>query len=89
MIFSVMLKYVNLGSRDAVEASADPISALIAKDMAAESTFAMPITRDLSDGKRLALQLWLYLVKNKYQVATLSLADIGNPATKTVKGSTY
>jgi hypothetical protein len=77
MIFSVMLEYVNLGSRDAVEASADRVAALIAKSMAAESTIAMPITRDLSDGKRTALQLWLYLVKNKYQAPLLSLAVLG------------
>lgn len=76
MMFSVMLQYINLGSRDAVEKSAGAIAALIAKSMAAESTMAMPITRDLSDGKRTVLQLWLYLVNNQYNVPTLSLADL-------------
>jgi hypothetical protein len=89
MIFSVMLEYVNLGSRDAVEASAGRISALIAKDVAAESTVAMPVTRDLSDGKRAALRLWLYLVKNKYQVDHLSLAALGDSRKgETAKGQT-
>jgi hypothetical protein len=76
MMFSVMLQYINLGSRDAVEKSAGAIAALITKDVAAESTMAMPITRDLSGGKRTVLQLWLYLVNNKYSVPTLSLADL-------------
>jgi hypothetical protein len=76
MIFSVMLQYINLGSRDAVEKSAGAISALIGKSVAAESTMAMPITRDLSDGKRTVLQLWLYLVNNQYNVPKLSLADL-------------
>ncbi len=89
MIFSIMLKYINLGSRDAVEKSADAIASLIAKEVAAESTMAMPITRDLSDGKRTALQLWLYLVNNNYQVATLSLTDLANNGkTGTLKGQT-
>ena len=80
MIFSVMLKYINLGSRDAVEKSAAAIAALIAKDVAAESTMAMPITRDLSSGKRTTLQLWLYLVNNQYNVPALSLADLKGQA---------
>jgi len=80
MIFSVMLKYINLGSRDAVEKSAAAIAALIAKDVAAESTMAMPITRDLSSGKRTTLQLWLYLVNKQYNVPVLSLADLKGQA---------
>jgi hypothetical protein len=80
MIFSVMLKYINLGSRDAVEKSAGAIAALIATNMAVESTLAMPITRDLSAGKRTTLQLWLYLVNNQYKVPTLSLADLKGQA---------
>jgi hypothetical protein len=80
MIFSVMLKYINLGSRDAVEKSTAAIAALIAKDAAVESTMAMPITRDLSAGKRTTLQLWLYLVDNQYNVPALSLADLKGQA---------
>ena len=80
MIFSVMLKYINLGSRDAVEKSAAAIAALIAKDTAAESTMAMPITRDLSSGKRTTLQLWLSLVNEQYNVPALSLADLKGQA---------
>ena len=32
----------------------------------------MPITRDLSAGKRLTLQLWGYLVQQGYNVPTLT-----------------
>jgi hypothetical protein len=76
MLFSVMLEYVDLGSRQAVEESIGSIWALIAKDQAAESTYAMPITRDLSAGKRLTLQLWIYLVANGYDVPGVSVTSI-------------
>src|SRR5262249_54028955 len=59
MIFNVMLEYVDLGSRQAVEQNIRSIWFAISPDAAAESTYAMPITRDLSAGKRLTLQLWI------------------------------
>jgi hypothetical protein len=68
MLFSVMLEYVNLGSRSAVEASSGRIWDLISAAAAQDSTLAMPITRDMSAGKRQALQLWIYLVANNYFV---------------------
>ena len=55
MLFSVMLQYVNLGDRSAVEAAAGSISGLISKANSEESPSAMPITRDMSHGKRTAL----------------------------------
>jgi hypothetical protein len=66
MIFSVMLEYVNLGERAAVEHEIVPIWIMIAADSAAEGSNVMPITRDMSAGKRLVLQLWIYLVANGY-----------------------
>jgi hypothetical protein len=68
MLFSVMLEYVNLGSRSAVEANVGAIGGMISEAAAQESTLAMPITRDMSAGKRKALQLWIYLVTNNYFV---------------------
>jgi len=59
MLFSVMLKHVNLGSQSAVDSNATAILNTIQKSMALESTGAMPITRDLSEGKRQTLQLYL------------------------------
>jgi hypothetical protein len=68
MLFSVMLVYVNLGSRSAVEANIGGIWDMISDASAQDSTLAMPVTRDMSAGKRLALQLWIYLVANNYIV---------------------
>ena len=38
-----------------------------------ESPSAMPITRDLSEGKRLTLLLWCWLVQNKYPATSIDL----------------
>jgi hypothetical protein len=76
MIFSVMLNYVNLGSQTAVDESAQYIAKLIAKPLAAEGTSAMPVTRDLSQGKRLTLQAYLALVENNFNAPTLSLESM-------------
>jgi hypothetical protein len=76
MLFSVMLEYVNLGDRKTVEGRIGNIWSLIAKEQAAESTYAMPITRDMSAGKRLALQLWIYLVANKFNVPGFNVSSI-------------
>ena len=85
MLFNVMLNYVNLGSRQDVEKNIDSISYVITKKAAAESTHAMPITRDMSAGKRTALQLWIYLVKKNYKVPSLKLSVLAPPSTKRTK----
>jgi hypothetical protein len=66
MIYPVMLRFVPLGERQRVEAAIDQVLTLIAPSYFAESTLAMPITRDLSEGKRTVLQLWGGLVKKNY-----------------------
>jgi len=76
MLFNVMLEFVNLGSRQAVEKNIGRIWHVIAKEAAAESTHAMPITRDLSAGKRRTLQLWIYLVANNYNVPNFNVNSI-------------
>lgn len=76
MLFSVMLEYVDLGSQSAVEANLSGIWSAIAEEAAQESTYAMPITRDMSAGKRLALQLWIYLVANGYNVPDFNVNSI-------------
>jgi hypothetical protein len=76
MLFSVMLKYVNLGSQSEVEGSISAIWSLISYEAAQNSTSAMPITRDMSAGKRLALQLWIYLVANNYNVQNFNVDSI-------------
>jgi hypothetical protein len=36
----------------------------------------MPVTRDLSNGKRIVLELYLYLVQNTFKVTQLSVKDV-------------
>ena len=76
MLFNVMLEFVNLGSQSAVEQSISSIWQLISAEAAQESTLAMPITRDMSAGKRLSLQLWIYLVANNYNVPDFNVNSI-------------
>lgn len=76
MLFNVMLKYVNLGNQQAVEQHISSIWSAISQEAAAESTYAMPITRDMSAGKRLTLQLWIYLVANNYNVPNFAVDSI-------------
>jgi len=66
MIFPVMLKFVPLGDRQRVEAAIDQVLALVSPKYFPESTLAMPITRDLSRGKRTVVELWGGLVKKNY-----------------------
>jgi hypothetical protein len=72
MIYPVMLRFVPLGERQRVEAAVDQVLALIAPSYFAESTLAMPITRDLSAGKRTVLQMWGSLVKRGYPPQDIS-----------------
>ena len=72
MIYPVMLRFVPLGDRQRVEAAIDQVLTLIAPSYFAESTLAMPITRDLSEGKRTVLQLWGSLVKRNYPPQPIS-----------------
>jgi hypothetical protein len=76
MIFNVMLEFVNLGSQTTVEQSISYIWPVISAGAAQESTLAMPITRDMSAGKRLTLQLWIYLVANNYNVPNFNVDSI-------------
>jgi hypothetical protein len=76
MLFNVMLKHVNLGSQTAFAGSIYYIWPTISSEEALESSQAMPITRDLSAGKRLALQLWIYLIANCYDVPNFSVNSI-------------
>lgn len=72
MIFPVMLKFVPLNDRARVEAAIDQVLALVSPEYFDESTLAMPITRDLSRGKRAVLELWGGLVKRGYPPQPIS-----------------
>ena len=80
MLFSVMLKYVNLGSQSSVDNSLCNIWTLIEAEAAQSSTRAMPITRDLSAGKRLTLQLYIYLAYNNFNLGGQPLTVNSIPA---------
>lgn len=83
MLFSVMLEEVNLGDRTAVEAAASTIAGMVSKAVTRESPFAMPVTRDLSEGKRKVLLLWCYLVQKGYPKSDIDLSVLNQvtPAT--------
>jgi hypothetical protein len=66
MIYPVMLRFVPLGDRTRAERAIDQVLTLTAPSYVAESTLAMPMTRDLSQGMRTVLQLWGSLVKKNY-----------------------
>jgi len=72
MIYAVMLPIVPLNDRIRVEGAIDQLLTLVSKSVALESTIAMPITRDLSTGKRLVLELWGSLVKRTYPRVNLT-----------------
>lgn len=72
MVFPVMLRFVPLSDRQRVEGAIDQVLTLIAPSYQAESTLAMPITRDLSQGMRTVLQLWGSLVKKNYPPQPIS-----------------
>lgn len=72
MLYPVMLKFMPLGQRDRVEGAIDQLLVLISSDYEEESTLAMPITRDLSAGKRKILRLWGNLVKRGYPTTPIS-----------------
>ena len=76
MLFNVMLEFVNLGDQSAVEGAIGTIWKLTSAEAAKESTMAMPITRDMSAGKRRTLQLWMYLVSKKYDVPDFSVDSV-------------
>jgi hypothetical protein len=66
MIFPVMDLFMPLGDLPRVEGAIDQLMTMITADMEVASTLYMPVTRDLSAGKRLILETWGGLVVRKY-----------------------
>ncbi len=66
MIFPVMDRFMPLGDLPRVEGAIDQLMVMITTDMEVASTLYMPVTRDLSAGKRKILELWGSLVVRKY-----------------------
>jgi hypothetical protein len=76
MIFNVMLTVFNLGDQSAVVGAIPYIWPVVTAEAAKENTKAMPITRDMSAGKRKTLQLWMYLVTEGYSVPDFNVDSI-------------
>ncbi|HXU33046.1 MAG TPA: hypothetical protein VN851_20965 [Thermoanaerobaculia bacterium] len=66
MIFPVMDLFMPLGDLPRVEGAIDQLMVMITTDMEVASTLYMPVTRDLSAGKRNILEMWGGLVVRKY-----------------------
>lgn len=66
MIFPVMDLFMPLGSLPRVEGAIDQLLVMITEEMETASTLYMPVTRDLSAGKRRVLETWGDLVVRKY-----------------------
>lgn len=66
MIFPVMDQFMPLGNLPRVEGAIDQLLMMIQADMEVASTLYMPVTRDLSAGKRRVLEAWGHLVVRKY-----------------------
>ena len=67
MIFPVMDKFMPLGNLPRVEGAIDQLMMMITEEMETASTLYMPVTRDLSAGKRRVLEPWGSLVVRKYR----------------------
>jgi hypothetical protein len=65
MLYPVMDQLMPLGNLDDVEAKINQRLSMISTEML-DSTLYMPVTRELSAGKRLVLQVLGYLVINHY-----------------------
>jgi hypothetical protein len=66
VLFPVMRRYFDFGDRSTVEDNIATIMRLTSEDLSADSTVYMPVTRDLSPGRRAAIHLWGQLVLDGY-----------------------
>jgi hypothetical protein len=80
MLYPAMAKYVRLGNRKDMEGAVNQLQTLIANDMN-ESTVFMPVTREMSAGKRQVFQMWIQLAQAKYP--PMNLPFTGGAATST------
>ncbi|MEL6866734.1 MAG: hypothetical protein AAFP19_20090, partial [Bacteroidota bacterium] len=73
MLYPVMRYYtpINLGNQDSVDQHIDIILTLTNARMQ-DNTLYMPVTREMSNGKRTVLEMYGSLVKNKWPTTSLS-----------------
>ena len=78
-LYPIMNKYMPLNNLTRIEGAVDQLIRLVSKAYQEESTLAMPITRDMPQGRRAVLELWAQkLVQQKYPPMPLSMADYDN-----------
>ncbi|PKU25902.1 hypothetical protein [Telmatospirillum siberiense] len=65
-LYPTMLRYVPLGNAQAMAGAANQLLLLTSADYAESSTLYMPVTRDMSAGKRAVLQMWCKLALNDF-----------------------
>ena len=66
MLFPVMDQFMPLNNLVRVEGAIDQLVRMVQEEWVVKSTLYMPVTRDLSAGKRLILETWGNLVNRKY-----------------------
>lgn len=75
-LYPIMNKYMPLNNLKRIEGAIGQLIRLISKPYQEESTLAMPITRDMPQGRRSVLELWAQkLVQRNYPPVKLSMAD--------------
>ena len=67
-----MEQFVPLSDLERVEGAIDQLVTTVSADWADTSTLYMPVTRELSAGKRQILQLWASLIRRSYPRVPLS-----------------
>jgi hypothetical protein len=65
-LYPVMLRYVNLGNLEVIEGAKDRLARVLSDEWQEEGSMFMPITRDLSGGKKWILQEWVALMRGDY-----------------------
>jgi len=76
MLYPVMDALVPLGNRTRVEGAIDQLLVMIQEPWVTDSTLYMPITRELSAGKRWVLQAWGKLVKEGFPTRPIRVDEV-------------
>lgn len=75
MLYPVMDQFTPLGDLVRVEGAIDQLLTMVSTDFET-STLSMPVTRELSSGKRAILETWGNLVVRRYPQEPISLPDL-------------
>lgn len=76
MLYPIMDQFVPLGNLTRVEGAIDQIVALVSADLENTSTLYMPVSRELSSGKRIVLETWGNLVIRKYPQESIAVPPV-------------